>query len=62
MQTKKTCFDQVPLEAIKTIIEEDTRRRSQVEKPADSKTQGAKEDLLMAAAGALPGGTLDRSV
>ena len=62
MQKKNTCFEQVPLDTIKKIIEEDHRRQLKVGKPADSRLQRGEDDLLMVATGAHPGGILDRTV
>ena len=50
MQKKKTYFEQVPLAAIKKIVEEDSRRTSKVEKPANAKVEAVEEEPLLEAA------------
>lgn len=56
MQKNKTYFEQVPLDAIKKLIEEDSRRQSKVETPANSKAEAIEEDFLPAAANCHAGG------
>ena len=50
MQNKQTYFEQVPLDAIKKIVEEESRRPSKVEKPANAKVEAVEEEPLLDAA------------
>jgi hypothetical protein len=50
MQKNKTYFEQVPLDAIKKIVDEDCCRRSKVETPADSKAEALEEEILLTTA------------
>ena len=49
MQNKQTYFEQVPLDAIKKIVEEESRRPSKVEKPANAKVEAVEEEPLLEA-------------
>ena len=56
MRNENTYFEQVPLDAIKKIIEEDRRRHLKIEKPADRKTAAIDQGLLPPATTERPGG------
>ena len=49
MQNKQTYFEQVPLDAIKKIVEEENRRPSKVEKAANAKVEAVEEEPLLEA-------------
>jgi hypothetical protein len=53
---KKTYFEQVPLDAIKKIVEEDSRRQLTIEKHSNPKAHAVEEEPSPAAAGDCSGG------
>ncbi len=56
MQKNKTYFEQVPLDAIKHIVEEDIRRHSKFEMPVHPEAEAVEEEILLAAANYHAGG------
>jgi hypothetical protein len=51
MPKQQTHFEQVPLDAIKKIVDEEIREQSKLELSAKPKVKTSREELLLAAAG-----------
>jgi hypothetical protein len=56
MQKNRTYFEQVPLDAIKKIVEEDIRRQRTVQKPLNPEAEAVEEEILQTAANYRAGG------
>jgi hypothetical protein len=56
MQTSKTYFEQVPLDAIKKIVEEDIRSQTKVQKPVSPRAEAVEEEPSLAGANYRAGG------
>ena len=56
MQKNRTYFEQVPLDAIKKIVEEDIRRQRKVQKPLNPEAEAVEEEILQTAANYRAGG------